>query len=300
MARIAAPVQSSGRRMSLMSGIAFLAIAALSQLSAQADSSSSNRVTLPSGTVIPVVLNTELSSDQSSSGDTFTANVDTSKDAYNSILNGATVQGTVRRATAKNGSDPGVLDLTFTNLQLADGRSVPFNGSLTSLNAKDLNVSDSGLLQAKSTRKNNALTYAGIGAGAGALVSLIGGGKLKIEDVLLGGLAGYGVSTIIKGQQEVHDVDLKPGTPMGVLVRNQVQFTRTASNTPMYHQSYRSSGIKYYRFNGQTWAKDLSTGERYPVSSSAAPVRSSTKRHYTYQGHSYVMDTETGERTQID
>jgi len=193
-----------------------------------AQTNSDAQVDLYPGTVIPVKLNTELSSNQSQAGDAFTATVDDTKEAYNSIMQGATVTGVVRHVTPRSGDTPGTLDLAFTRLRLSDGRTVSITGSPASLDSKNLTTRADGVLVAKNTSKDNRLTYAGYGAGAGLLVGLLTGDKkIKIEDILIGGLAGYGAASVLKNPQQVHDVDLTPGTEIGV---------RLDSRTRYYHK----------------------------------------------------------------
>ncbi len=283
----------------LATAIAAVLLTATSAAFAQ---SNNRQLVLNSGTVIPVFLNTELTSNNSQAGDTFNASVDDSKPGY-SAMQGTIITGVVRNATPQSGKNPGKLDLAFTSLKLADGRSFTISGSPASLDPKTLTLNSNGTMQAKNTNKNNRLTYAGIGAGAGALISLIGNGKLKIEDILLGGLAGFGAATVIKGDEQVHDVDLKPGASLGVLLNNSVDLTQQASygdNTPKYHQR-GTSGVKYYTYMGQSYAMDLATGERYPISSAApAPTTQSGSKFYSYMGHPYRLDYETGERIRLD
>lgn len=271
-----------------------------------------NRVVLEPGTVIPVILNTELSSNGSIAGDTFTARVDTSKDAYNRIMQAATVTGVVRAATPQAGDQPGTLEVAFTNLRLANGESYSISGTPTSLDPKNVTLNSNGILVAKSTRKDDRLKYAGIGAGAGALIKILGGDRVRIEDVLLGGLLGYGAGSVIKSPEEVHDVNLKPGTPMGVLVGRQVLYHRTMpASTSTWRRNRPTSswrgnrgtfiqdGVKYYGYNGERWAMNLSTGERYRVS--GRPVfHRANRKYYTFQGHPYYLDLITGERVRLN
>jgi len=199
----------------------------------RAQTNSGGQVDLYPGTVIPVKLSTELSSNQSQEGEAFTAAVDDSKEAYNSIMHGATVTGVVRHVTPQSGDAPGTLDLAFTRLRLSDGRTVSITGSPASLDSKNLTTRADGVLVAKNTSKDNRLTYAGYGAGAGLLVGLLTGDKkIKIEDILLGGLAGYGAGSVLKSPQQVHDVDLAPGTELGV---------RLDSRTRYYHKAPRAT-----------------------------------------------------------
>jgi hypothetical protein len=279
------------------------AFASCSAVLAQSNRNSRQRLSLPSGTVIPVKLDTELSSNNSSRGDTFTTTVDNNKSGYANMLDGATVKGVVNDVQPRNGDNPGTLDVGFTSIHLSDGRTISISGSLTSMDPKKVDVGSDGIITAKTTNKNNRLTYAGLGAGAGALVSLIGGGKLKIEDILLGGLAGYGAATVIKGEKEVHDVNLQPGTPMGVLVRDSVNVSQRynqGNGTSQYHQTNSNAGTKYYTYNGQPYAMNLSTGERYPVSQNVRPTSARSGKYYTYQGHPYFLDTNSGVRSQLD
>ena len=279
-------------------------IGASASISQAQTSHQGDQVVLTPGTVIPVTLDTEISSDRSTSGDTFTATVDTSRDAYNRILQGASVSGVVRNAQPREGNTPGTLDLSFNTLHLADGRSYPISGTPASLDTKLLKTRSDGVLEARTTKKDEHLTYAGIGAGAGALVGILGGGKLKIEDILLGGLAGYGVGSVLQGPAQVHDIDLKAGTPIGVLLGNRVGYYHQSqqgatSQNRSYHRTYTSNGMKHYWVNGQEWTMDMSTGERTPVVDGGNGSQGN-RRYYSYQGHPYYLDTNTGERVRLD
>jgi len=285
---------------------------------------SGDQVALDPGSVIPVTLNTELSSNNSQPGDTFTATVDTSREAYNHLMKGATVDGVVRRATPQSGSDPGTLELAFTRLKLSNGESYPISGTVTSLDSKDLQVGSNGVLKAVKTNKDQSLTYAGIGAGAGALVGILSGGKIRFEDLLLGGGLGYAAGQLLKGTQQVHDVDLKPGTPVGVLLGQRVLYHRgdpRRTTTSETVTTYRPGGVtvthpnrvRYYMHNGRRWLYDPVTGLRKPVDAHTPSTTSdetsdrdsgsSTShpmRYYSYQGHPYSLDTVTGKRTRLD
>lgn len=226
---------------------------------AAAQTRANGQVVLDSGTVIPVTLNTELSSSRSHSGEQFTASVDESRQAYSNILSGASVDGVVRQATPQQGSDPGSLTLAFTRIRLSDGRTVAISGSPTSLDSKDLTERSDGGLVAKNTKKNNTLTYAGIGAGAGVLVGILTGHKVRLEDILIGGGLGAAAAQVLKGQTQVHDVDLKPGTPLGV---------RLDRGTRYYHRTGRSGGT----YNGFQTGRTFGRGAGVAVNVNGSPV----------------------------
>lgn len=234
----------------------------------------SDQVALDPGTVIPVTLNMGLTSNKSQAGDVFTATVDTTRDAYKSILRGATVDGVVRHATPRSGSDPGTLELAFTRLHLPNGETYPIAGTVTSLDTKDLQVGSDGVLRAVKVNKDQSATYAGIGAGAGAIVGILTGGKVRFEDLLLGGGLGYAAGQLLKNTQQVHDVTLKPGMPVGVLLGERV----------LYHRSA------------------LKVTRQVAPAVAAAPKATpeGSRRYYSYQGHPYYLDLKTGKRVRLD
>jgi len=104
----------------------------------------------------------------------------------------------------------------------------------------------------------------------------------------------------LKSPAQVHDVDLQSGTKMGVLLNNDVNASQAGSAGTRYHQSNRNTGTKYYTYNGQNYAMDVATGERYPVSSHTAATTSQAGKYYTYQGHPYFLNSATGVRSQLD
>jgi hypothetical protein len=275
---------------------------------AQVSSESGSDIVLAQGTVIPVNLNTELTSNGSQQGDKFTATVDSTNSAYRQILNGATVDGIVRNVTPQDGKNPGTLAVAFTQLHLASGSTYTISGSPTSLDPKFVTTRADGVLQARNTNKDEHLTYAGYGAGAGLLVSVLTNGNIKVKDSLLdsaiGGVLGYVAGSVLKGPTQVHDVDLKPGAKMGVLLDSAVRY----SNNPRLgsyrqqsgsQQSYTSNGNKYYSYNGQPWVMNLATGQRRQLSNGSTSFPRNDYKRYTYQGNQYVMNRSTGARIRL-
>ena len=65
----------------------------------------------------------------------------------------------------QTGDQPGMLELTFSRLHLADGTNYQINGVPASMDEKNVTTNSDGILVAKSTKDNKALKYAGIGAG---------------------------------------------------------------------------------------------------------------------------------------
>ena len=168
-------------------------------------------------TVLPVKLNTELSSMTARKGDRFSATVDTMDNpAYAGIPEGAYVQGYVRDVKAQKGKEPGIIDLEFDKLIMPNGRSYPIDGSLYSLDNSMVERNEDGVLVAKTKGKDNRIAYAGYGAGAGLLVGLLSDGKINLTNTLLGALAGFAIGSLEKPKQEPSNVTLKRGTEVGV------------------------------------------------------------------------------------
>jgi len=253
----------NANRRFLTAPLAAMAAVTLSACAPAAFAQSNKQIVLSSGSVIPVKLNTELSSNNSSAGDTFTASVDNSKQAYDDILHNATVEGVVQEATPQEGKEPGTLKLSFKRLRLSDGRTYAISGRATGLDSKSVSTGSNGVLKAKANTKNKDLTYAGYGAGAGVLASVLGGGKLKLENILIGAALGYGASQLTK-DKDVHDVDLKEGTSVGVLL---------------------TDSVKYYHRAGATTQN---------------PSTNKAGKYYTFQGHPYFLNARTGVRTRLD
>lgn len=188
-------------------------------------------IKLNSGTVIPVKLDSELSSAQSYKGDTFTATVqDSSKSNYYGLPSGTQVEGVVRSVKPKDGKHPGMLDLSFTRLVLPDGHSYHLNGSLISLDGKHVTKDKNGRITAVKGHRTDRLTYVGYGAGAGLLVSLLTDKKNVLRDTGIGAGLGYLFGALEKDRSKVNDVTLKEGTSLGVRLDSSLSYSSAANS----------------------------------------------------------------------
>ena len=206
-----------------------LGVAAVFALSGAGVKAQSHTVSLSSGTVLAVHLQDSLASNESQKGDRFTATVDDSSSNgdwnSNSLPAGSKVNGYVRGVVPQKDKNPGMLDLAFNRVVLPDGRSYSIQGSLISLDNKSVTKDKHGRLVATKGHTTNRLTYAGYGAGAGALVGLITSRKHLFEDTLLGAGAGYLFGALQKGKNP-SNVNLKQGTQMGVRLDNRLSYSR--------------------------------------------------------------------------
>lgn len=215
--------KTTNNSLSLLGAVALMAVSG-STVRAQ-----SRTVSLSPGTVVAVHLQDNLTSNSSQKGDHFTATVDDSNSNgdwnSNALPAGSKVDGYVRTVRPQNDKNPGILDLAFDRVILPDGRSFSIQGSLISLDNKSVAKDKNGRLIAKRGHTTNRLTYAGYGAGAGALVGILTNRKHVLEDTLLGAGAGYLFGALEKGKSP-SNVNLKSGTQMGVRLDNRLSYTR--------------------------------------------------------------------------
>jgi len=147
-------------------------------------------VTLPSGTYLRVALQDSLSTDKSSPGDRFNANLTEPVvvEGRTVLEKGSTVQGRIVDVQ-EPGRVKGVamMKLVLTSVD-RHGKAVPIQ-------------TQTYIGTAKSTKKKDA-TVIGGAAGVGAVVGAIaGGGKGAAEGAAIGGGAGTGVVLATKGEQ---------------------------------------------------------------------------------------------------
>lgn len=172
------------------------------------------QVMLQSGTVIPLVLDTPLSSRTAREGDKFVARIDTNGTAeYQGLPKGTLVQGHVSYAREMKGREPGALALDYDSLVTPGGTRIPIQGSLISLDSKDVETED-GRMVAKNKRSDNNHQNVWIGAGAGAILAVVTKGNI-ITNSVIGAALGYLYDQINKDSKPA-DVTLKSGTTFGL------------------------------------------------------------------------------------
>ncbi len=178
-------------------------------------------ITLPAGTVIPVTLDTPLSSSNSRPGDRFTATVQNGSDNAG-LPDGTRIEGVVRDAIPAANNQPGIVDMDFRRIVFPNGDSQPINASVTSLDSKSVQHTSEGRLVATNNNRNQNLKWVGIGAGAGLLLGAVTKGNTLL-DTLLGAGAGY-LFGQTQNNRHPSDVKLAQGTQFGVRLDNQIAF----------------------------------------------------------------------------
>jgi hypothetical protein len=175
-----------------------------------------------------VRLNEDIGSERSRVGDTFTTTVVDpvySKGGVLVIPEGSIVTGRVTNLQrAQRNGTPATLDVQFTSLRLPNGRSVPFNGSLTDLSGSNGNTDNEGTVTAKKTSKRN-LKFIGGGAAGGAVIGAIAGGG---KGLLIGGGIGAVTGLIAKKVKKGHEVKVDSGTEFGVILNRSIALPKYA------------------------------------------------------------------------
>ena len=194
------------------------------------DSATSHIIHVYAGTVIPCKLETQLSSDGSSKGDKFKATLNTDNGTdYAGLPAGTMIEGHVSMVRAKTDKAPGVLGLAFDRIRMPNGTKYAVVGNVIGLDEKSVETKN-GRLVAKSGTKND-LTFVGIGAGGGALISILTKTNL-VTDSLIGGALGYLYGELKKDSSRSNNVLLKSGTTFGLHLTKDLAFRTTIEETP--------------------------------------------------------------------
>jgi hypothetical protein len=173
--------------------------------------------------VIPFRLNDSLSSNGSNKGDQFSATMQGNGGGdYVGLPSGTTVEGHVSSVRRKTNKAPGVLGLAFDRIRLPNGNAFVVHGSVIGLDGKSV-VNQNGRYVAKPGSKTSDLQFIGIGAGAGALVSIVTKGNFLV-DTVIGGALGYGASRLQKSPSKFNNVTLKEGTKFGMRLNRSLSF----------------------------------------------------------------------------
>jgi hypothetical protein len=179
------------------------------------DWANNTMIRIGSGTVLPFKLVEPLSSNGSQVGQRFTAQLDTNgMSDYQGLPIGTILHGHVDYVRARNGREPGVLNMAFDHIVLNDGTKYVVRGTLIGLDDKSVTLQD-GRWAAKSGSRNDTLTYVGIGAGAGMLVALLTKGNV-FTDSIIGGALGLLLSTTQRDPSQSRDVSLSTSHAFGV------------------------------------------------------------------------------------
>jgi len=182
--------------------------------------------TVPANTVIRVRIDSQLNSKTARIGDRFSTTVTEPSYAggIEVIPVGSKIMGrvsTVRRAGRRT---PGSITVGFYQVQLPSGQGYAINGSLSSLQADDVNADNEGTVEGRSNRKRDAV-FIGGGAATGAIIGAIAGGG---KGAAIGAILGGGLGTGARVYERERDAEVKSGTEFGVILNRAVRLPRAA------------------------------------------------------------------------
>ncbi len=181
--------------------------------------------TVPADTVIRVRMNEQLNSKTARIGDRFSTTV--AEPVYASggtevIPVGSKIWGRVASVTRAQRRKPGNITVSFTSVVLPNSRSYPLNGSLSSLQADDVNSDNEGTVSGRSNRKRDAV-FIGGGAAGGALIGAIAGGG---KGAAIGAIIGGGLGTGARVYEREQEAEVKSGTEFGVILNRAVSLPK--------------------------------------------------------------------------
>ncbi|HKP72140.1 MAG TPA: hypothetical protein VJT82_04325 [Pyrinomonadaceae bacterium] len=177
--------------------------------------------TLRADETIRVRLDSELNSRTARVGDRFSTTVvePVYADGVEVIPSGSKVWGRVRTVSRAGRRTPGNISVSFYSVQLPSRASYTINGSLSSLQADDVNADNESTVRGGSNRKRDAV-FIGGGAATGAIIGAIaGGGKGAGIGAIIGGALGTGGRVYEKEKE----AEVKSGTEFGVALNTSVR-----------------------------------------------------------------------------
>jgi hypothetical protein len=177
--------------------------------------------TVAADQVIRVRMDTELSSRTARVGDRFSTTVTEpvyGESGIEVVPVGSKVWGRVTSVTRAQRRKPGSISASFYQIEMPNRVRQTINGSLSSLQADNVNSDNEGTVSGKSNQKRDAV-FIGGGAATGALIGAIaGGGKGAAIGAILGGGLGTGARVYEKEQE----AEVKSGTQFGVILNRSV------------------------------------------------------------------------------
>ena len=131
---------------------------------------------------------------------------------------GSKIWGRVTSVKQAGRRSPGNISVSFTQIATPSGATYPINGSLSSLQADDVNADNEGTVAGKSNRKRDAV-FIGGGAATGAIIGAIAGGG---KGAAIGAILGGGLGTGARVYEREEDAEVKSGTEFGVILNQRV------------------------------------------------------------------------------
>jgi len=196
-----------------------------------------------SGLIVPLQMNTPLSSRTAHVGDRWSATV--SQDVYDRgalvIPRGSTVEGIVTTADdADRFNESGKIGIDFRTITLPNGEQIDnIDAMLTSLDPSLRNqIDDENRIRGNSSTFKRNIYFIGGGTGAGALIGAIAGGG---SGAGIGAGVGAATGLILGALNKGRDVEIAAGTEFGMQVLSPLSVRGFESNTAQNRDRYRDN-----------------------------------------------------------
>jgi hypothetical protein len=177
--------------------------------------------TVAADQIMRVRMETELNSKTARVGDRFSTTVTEpvyGESGIEVVPVGSKVWGRVTSVTRAQRRKPGHISVSFYQIEMPNRVRHTINGSLSSLQADNVNADNEGTVSGRKNDKRDAV-FIGGGAVAGGLIGAIaGGGKGAAIGAILGGGLGTGARVYEKEQE----AEVKSGTEFGVILNRSV------------------------------------------------------------------------------
>ncbi len=215
--------------------------------------------TLPTGTVVKVKLDQDLSSKNNRVGEKFTATTIEGQDDAG-LPFGTKFEGVIREATRHANGKPGVLDVEFLRMIFPNRETRNLSASLISLTDKSVSRDSNGRLVSRGSGDSERWKWVGIGAGAGLLLS-----TLTKSDTILTTILGAGLGYLYNETQNKKpgDVTLRAGTEFGV--RLDRAFAFAPDNYRNYNRTTRIDPNTNRPYDDRYLDDQYRSDNRYPT-----------------------------------
>jgi len=191
------------------------------------DHSARNFITIPADSVVPVTLDSRLSSQTARRGDEFWATVVSNHVGDSEFPQGTKLKGVVTDVTRRTNKEPGALRVDFRSVELPNGSQQSIDGSLVSLDKNDVRQTKSGRITAthkKSTDGGADSTTVLVGAGAGYVLGHVLLGQNSVLSGALGALGGYLYGNNKNDKDNPKEAVVPAGTKLGVRLNQDVRY----------------------------------------------------------------------------
>jgi hypothetical protein len=186
-------------------------------------SSVKGMITVPANAVVPVTLDTELSSATARKGDEFWVTVKSSHVGDSEFPAGTRLKGVVTDVTRKTRDESGAIRVDFRGMELPNKQRQSIDGSLISLDKDDVEQTSSGRIVAKEQKDGANATTVLIGAGAGYVLGHVILNQNSVLSGVIGALGGY-LYGQHAGKVKPQEAVVSAGTELGVRLNKSVSY----------------------------------------------------------------------------